>query len=127
MRFRLTLLAGFVAVSLICVAQQANTSSKVRTSSEFKVKNPSPDVASHSGGIGKPATGSASARNLEGIERQTPTGKGTRKKTSAAVLPTEHGKPNAKINFKASAGANAGLSRSGPNRLAGRMKDKGSK
>jgi hypothetical protein len=127
MRFRVILLAGFVGLSLICAAQQAKTSSKPKTSSEFKVKDPSADVATRSAAPNKPVTGSASAKNLEGIERQTPTGRGTHKKTAAAVLPPERGKPNAKINFKATAGANAGLSRSAPNRLAGRMKDKGSK
>ena len=127
MRFRVTLLAAFVGLSLICAAQQANTSSKAKTSNEFKVKNPSADVATRSTAAAKPVTGSASAKNLEGIERQPPTGRGTHKKTAAAVLPPERGKPNARINFKASSGASAGLSRSGPNRLAGRMKDKGSK
>lgn len=129
MRFRLTLLAGFIAVSLIGVAQQSKTPTRVRPSNEFKVKTGSGEDAMRSSAPPMRATGSP-AKELESIERRSPTGSVSRssRKTPAAVLPPEHDRPASKINFKANGGAkNPGLVKQGANPLGGRMRDKGSK
>ena len=126
MRFRLTFLAGFMAVSLISVAQQ---STRVGPSTEFKVKSGSGNNVMRSSAPPVRVTGT-STKDLESIERRTPTGSVSRspRKTQAAALPPEHDKPAAKINFKPNAGAkNPGTARQAGNPLAGRLRDKGSK
>jgi hypothetical protein len=130
MRFRLILLmVGFVGVSLIGVAQQSAMPPRVKSSNEFKV-NAQGGNGTRSSAPPVRVTGSASAKNLESIERQTPTGSASRssKKVRAAALPPEHVKPTPKINFKANGDAkNPGLVHQRANPLAGRLKDKGSK
>lgn len=129
MRFRLTLLAGFIAVSLIGVAQQSKAPTRVKPSNTFKVKTGSGEDVVRSSAP-PPRVAGSSVKDLQNIERRTPTGSVSRtsRKTPAAVLPPEHDKPNPKINFKANGGAkNPGLVKQGANPLGGRLKNKGSK
>ena len=125
MRFRLTLAAGFLAVSLIAVAQQ---STRVSPSNEFKVNNGSGKDVMHSSAPPVRVTGT-STKDLESIERRTPTGSVSHpaRKAPAAALPAEHGRPAAKIDFKPNANGKApGLSKQSTNPLAGRLRGKGS-
>ncbi len=127
MRFWLTLVVGFIGVSLIGAAQQTTTLPRVKSPNEFKVKTASGDDVIRSSAPPLRVTGS-SAKDLENIERQTPTGSASHssKRTSAAGLPSEHDRPTPKINFKANGTPkNSGLVRPGGNPLAGRMRQKG--
>jgi len=127
MRFAFTLLAGFLGVSLIGVAQQTASPTRVKPSNEFKVKTQSEDTMRSSAPPLR-ATGPASIKNLESIERRTPTGSATRssKKMPASVLPPEPEKPNQRIKFGANGGAkNSGLVRQSANPLVGRLRGRG--
>jgi hypothetical protein len=130
MRYRFMLAAAIVGVGLSGAAQQPAKPLKVKPSSEFKVKDQS-NEGKHAGSSAPVvrARGSASPRDLQGIERESAKGSASRssKRVPAALLKPEKDRPNPKIDFKGSSGVkNAGLTNKGSNPYKGRLKQKGS-